>query len=149
MLLPRLKQWLPMGVTGAAAILVVMVEVSRDALWVGHDSISLKFLILDAPSGRPIEGATILLPEKTPEYRATTGQDGVAELVARFMVAGRSSFLRQTRSVNYSTLLKISAEGHRVAKGDLQNYTQAPRYHSETNPPLIVIRLEPDLAEPE
>jgi hypothetical protein len=142
---PRMKKWLPMSLLVAAVLMPIMMVVSTDALWVGHDTISLEFLILDAKSGQPIEGATVSLLEKEPEYRANTGQDGVARLVARFMVAGRHSVFRRTRSVNYYYLLKISAKFHQDLTDELQNRTKEPRYHSDTNPPRIIIRLEPAL----
>jgi hypothetical protein len=142
MQLPRVRftvRWMMVGVAVVALVLVVEPE----AAWDGHATIPLDFRVLDASTERPIEGASIRLDEGSPEYKATTGPDGCAKVIIRTMTGGRSSLLRNTRTVDYGWRLVISADGYGGLIDDLRRFTREPRYHSAPAPPPVVIRLAP------
>jgi hypothetical protein len=143
MWLPRVRFTLQqlMIVVPIVAVTVFVPIMLPEAVWVGFASIPLEFLILDASTGQPIEGATIRLTESTPEYQAVTGPDGRARLTIEAVIAGRSSLARDTRTVNYHWMLLVTAGRHRELREDLGELTRSPRYHSDPVPPPIVIRL--------
>ena len=64
-------------VTVFGVVTVVLINLPW-AAWVGHASIPLEFVILDALTGQPLDGASIRLVESTPEYEVTTGAEGRA-----------------------------------------------------------------------
>jgi hypothetical protein len=130
-------------VAGAVVAVVapVLIYLSSEDAWVGHASIPLEFVILDAPTGRPLEGASVRLVEWTPEYEASTGADGRANIAIYAMIGGRSSLVRKTRSVNYAWALAVTCGGHEGINQALSDVTRGPRYHSDSAPPPIVIRL--------
>jgi hypothetical protein len=60
------------------------------------------------------------------------------------------SLLHRTQHVNYLFWrLVISAEGYKRVKDDLEQYTRDPRFHSDTIPPAIVIRLHRETSIPQ
>lgn len=136
----------------AVAVIGVVFLVTLDlpeAAWDGSASVPLEFLTLDCATGHPINGATIRLAEGNTENRATTGPDGSAKLVIRAITGGRSSAVRNTRIVVYTTWsMAISADGYEGLNDDLGKYTQGPRFHSDLIPPPIVIRLPPERSKP-
>jgi hypothetical protein len=141
---PRLTIRSLMAVVGVVAVVTfVLIGFLPDEDWVGHTSVPLEFLILDSSTGQPIERATIRLVETKPEYQATTGRDGRAKIVLQAPTAGRSSLLRSTRTVNYAWMLLVTADRHQEVREDLGELTRSPRYHSDSAPPPIVIRLAP------
>jgi hypothetical protein len=121
---------------------LVLTTILTEAAWSGHASIPLEFLILDAATGRAIDGASIRLVEGDPEYQATTGPDGRAKVLLWATVGGRSSFLRDTRAVNYAWTFLVDCNGYRSVTENLREVTRDARYHSDPAPPSIVIRLE-------
>ena len=128
----------------AATVLafVLLLPFLQEAAWVGRASVPLEFLILDATTGRPINGASIWLAEGDPEYQATTGTDGTAKLIIQATTAGRSGIFRSVRSAYYDHWsLVISADGYKGLNDDLGRHTRGPRYHSDAVPPPIVVRL--------
>jgi hypothetical protein len=127
--------------TALAAVAAVLIYSCSEAAWVGHASISLEFVILDAPTGQPLDGASVRLLEGIREYEAATGADGRAKIVVDAMVGGRSSLVRKTRSVNYAWALSVTCGCHEGAYQALSEFTQSSLYHSEAVPPPIVIRL--------
>ncbi len=130
---------------GTVALLLAvsgLVALLSDAAWVGHSSISLEFLILDASTGKSIEGAKVQLVEGQPEYEATTGLGGRAKFVVDAVVGGRDSLFRRTRAVNYAWALAVDRDRYRAVFKDLREFTRDVRYHSDSEPPPIVIRLE-------
>jgi hypothetical protein len=135
------------GLMIAVAVFAVMTaalfHLYPEAVWVGRTSIPLEFVILDAPTGQPLQGASIRLTENTPEYRATTAADGRAKIVIDATIGGRSSLVRNTRLVNYAWALLISCEGHRTVNQDLRDVTRGPSFQSDLAPPTIVVRLAP------
>ncbi len=129
----------------AASATLLAFESCSDRVWSGHASVPLEFLILDAPTGRPIAGASVWLGEVQPEYAASTGPDGRAKFVVLAHTAGRSSQLgSSTRSVDYEWALSVSVEGYEDVYEALKDHTRGPRYHSGEVPPPIVIRLSPE-----
>ena len=136
------RRWMITATLVVVATPMIFALPSAD--WVGHAQVPLEFVILDASTGFPIEGATLrLLLEDDPEYVATTGPDGGARVVRQFMTGGRSSVLRSTRVVNYNLMVAITAVGHQPLRIELAELTREARYHSDPNPPPIVIRLAP------
>lgn len=130
----------------AVAVVALLLVAQPEAVWVGHATIPLGFLILDASTGRPIEGASIHLDleKENPDYKATTGPDGHAEVVIQAMTTGRSSMVRHTRTVNYGKwMLVVAADGYESLTDDLRKLTLEPRYHYDAAPPPVVIRLRP------
>jgi len=142
MKIPRVRLTVRRMMTVVAVVSLLLLA-QPDALWVGHATIPLDFLILDAPTGQPIGGASISLDEGSPSYTATTSPDGRATVVIRATTAGRSSLLRRTRSVNYGWALRVSAGGREGVTRDLNGYTRDRRYHADAAPPPIVVRLKP------
>ena len=145
--LPRLTR-MQIGYIGVAVV-ILWAALPKMVFWTAYASIPLEFLILDAKSGRPIQGASVEFVMRGPEMRASTGQDGVAKVVGRFRVGGRADIFQRTRAVNYYEDLRISADGYHVLHDELDRYTGMPRYHSEPIPPRIVIRLEPAQPKPD
>ncbi len=146
MRLPRLRLTVRrlMAAVGVVAVVTfVLIALLPEAAWVGHASVPLEFLILDSSTGQPIERATLRLVEGNPEYEATTGPDGRAKVVLQVTTAGRASPLRSTRAVNYAWMLLVTADRHQGVREDLRGVTRGPRYHSDSAPPPIVIRLAP------
>jgi hypothetical protein len=127
-----------------AVVMYVLIALPA-ADWVGGASIPLEFLVLDATTGRPIEGASLRLvleEGRDPEYEATTGADGQAKVCIRAMTYGQSFLLRSTRFVRYHWTLIITADHHVGATLSLYELTRGARYHSDPAPPPIVIRLD-------
>jgi hypothetical protein len=145
----RFKVWRTMVAVAIVALIFVITSRMFDVLWVGHASLPLEFLALDASTGRPIGGALIRLIDGPPEYEATTGPDGKAKIVIEARAAGSASLFHRTRSVYYLLWrLVISAKGYKSVKDDLNQYTWDPRFHSDPIPPPLVIRLQPDPSNP-
>ena len=141
---PRFTVIALMGLVAACGIaMAVVVNLPFEAVWVGSASIPLDFVVVDAASGKPVNGATIRLTESSPEYCTVTGRDGRAEILIDAMTGGRSSWRRETRSVNYSWGLSIACDRYEDVNAGLRELTQAPSYHSGKTPPPIVIRLKP------
>ena len=132
---------LMVAVAVLSVVTAVLIRLSPEAAWVGFASIPLEFVILDAPTGQPLEGASVRLIESTPEYDAITAADGRAKFVIHAMITGRSSLVRDTRSVKYAWTLSVTCDGHQGINQNLREITQGPRYHSDPAPPPIVIRL--------
>ncbi len=131
------------GVAVIAVLALVLPTLLTEAIWSGHSSIPLEFLILDSATGQPIDGASIRLVEGHPEYQATTGPDGRAKVILHAAVGGRSSLLRHTRAVNYGWwALLVDCKGYREVTESLREVTRDARYHAVPSPPPIVIRLE-------
>ncbi len=122
---------------------VLLPPVFTVQLWSGHASIRLEFVILDASTGRLIEGASIRLIEWEPEYEAISGEDGRAKVVVRATTGGRSNIFRDTRSVHYAWGLVVTADCYRGISQALRDVTLGPRYHSDPTPPPILLRLAP------
>jgi hypothetical protein len=136
-------RWMMVAVAVIAVVNAVLIHFYPGEDWVGHASIRLEFVILDAPTGQPLEGASIRLVEVAPEYEAITEADGRAKIVIDATVCGQSSLVRNTRVVNYAWTLLVTCNGHRRVNQDLSEVTRGPRYHSDVAPPPIVIRLAP------
>jgi hypothetical protein len=136
------RRWM---ITATVAVVgTAMLFALPSADWVGHAQIPLEFVILDGSTGSPIEGATVrLLLDDDPQHAATTGPAGRLRVVLQFTTGGRSSVLRRTRVVNYNLMVTITAVGHQPLSVALAEPTREPRYHSDPNPPPIVIRLAP------
>jgi hypothetical protein len=133
----RLKVWRLMVAVAIVTLILVIAIRSFDRLWIGHASIPLEFLALDASTGRPIDGTSIRLIDGPPEYEAMTGPDGKARIVLEAMAAGSASLFHRTRSVNYLFWrLVISAKGYKSVKDDLNKYTWDPRFHPIRSPLL-------------
>jgi hypothetical protein len=120
---------------------MLLIYLCSEAAWVGHASIPLEFVILDAQTGKPLDGASVRLLEVRPEYEAATGADGRARIVVDAMVGGRSSLGRKTRRVNYAWAVSVTCRDHEGYYQALSKVTQGPPYHSDPVPPPIVIRL--------
>jgi hypothetical protein len=132
------------------AVAIALLNIGSEAVWVGHATIPLEFLVLDDSTGRPLGGASVrLLVEDTPEREAypeceaTTGPDGRARLTHTSMVTGRESAFRSTRTVNYNLALDIKAVEHEEMRVPLRDLTRDRRFHSRSAAPLIVIRVFP------
>ncbi len=145
MRLPRLRFNIKrmMVVFAVFGVMTVVLIILSEADWVGHASIPLEFVILDAVTGQPLEGASIRLVESRPEYEATTGAEGRAKIIINAMIGGRSSLVRNTRVVNYAWELVVAADHYRGVNESLREVTRGPRYHSDPAPPPIVVRLVP------
>jgi hypothetical protein len=146
---PRFTVIALMGLVAACGIaMAVLVNFSSEADWVGFASIPLEFVVVDAASGKPIDGAAIDLTESSPEYSAVTGTDGRAKLIIHALISGRSSLRRETRSVNYSWGLTVTCDRYEPVYEALQNVTRDTRFHSDKAPPPIVIRLKAKVLSP-
>lgn len=132
---------LSIAVAVFAVVTAVLIRLSPVAVWVGYASIPLEFVILDAPTGQPLEGALVRLAEYTPEYNAVTTADGRAKFDIHAMITGRSSLIQGTRTVNYAWTLSVACDGHQGISQDLREVTREPGYHSGPAPPPIVVRL--------
>ena len=145
MRLPRLRFTIRRMMVVVTVFGVVTVELINlpEAAWVGHASIPLEFVILDALTGQPLEGASIRLVESTPEYEATTGAEGRSKIIINAMIGGRSSLVRNTRVVNYAWALVVTADHYRGVNEPLWEVARGPRYHSDPAPPPIVVRPVP------
>jgi hypothetical protein len=143
-----IRRWI-LAVAVAAVGIVSLNFVNGGALWVGHADIPLEFFILDSSTGQPLKGAVLRfvatdVPSDETEpivCEAITGADGRARLVHTFMTSGYSSALRNTRTVNYNLALVIKAADHEEHRAYLWDITREPGFHSDSVPPLTVIRL--------
>src|SRR5262245_40658834 len=141
------RRWI-LAVAVAAAGLVLL-DFLNGALGVGHADLPLDFLILDSSTGQPLKGAVLrFVPPDVPSdetepivCEAITGADGRARLVHTFLTSGYSSALKNTRAVNYNMVLVIKAADHEEHRADLWDITREPGFHSNSVPPLTVIRL--------
>ena len=88
---------------------IASISLLSESVWVGRASIPLEFVVLDASTGQPVEGAMVRLAEVDTEYQAATGPDGRAKFVVEASVSGRDSLIRRTRAVNYAWALLIAA----------------------------------------
>ena len=140
---PRFTVITLMGMVATCGIAMAMlVNFSSETVWVGFASVPLEFVVVDAASGKPIDGAAITLTEGKPEYSAVTGVDGRAKVVVHATISGRSSWRQETRSVNYAWGLSVTCDRYEPVYEALQNVTRDKRYHSDKSPPPIVIRLK-------
>jgi hypothetical protein len=126
-----------MIVAGAvfAVIPWLLMYLCSEAAWVGHASILLEFVILDAPTGEPLDGASVRQLEGIREYDAASGGDGRAKIVVDAMMGGRSSLVRKTRFVNYAWALSVTCGGHESFYQALSELTQGSLYHSDPSQP--------------
>ncbi len=134
-------------VTAFVVIAVLGTGAFTEVVWVGRATIPLEFVILDASTGRPIEGASIRLffegNEENPECEAVAGPEGRARVVIQARTVGRDSLFRHTRGVNYNWFVAVTADGHLKDLQYLATLTRAPAYHHDKVPPPIVFRLTP------
>lgn len=115
-----------------------------EAAWTGHTTVPLELIVVDAETSEPVSGSLVQLKEGSPEYAApVTGKDGRTRFIIETMCGGRSSILRETRSVNYGFWeARVEANGYKTFSDALNNLTRDRRYHDENSvPPPIVIRL--------
>ncbi|WP_309379033.1 hypothetical protein [Paludisphaera borealis] len=146
MRLLKSRRWKVVYAAAFAVIAVFATGVFNDAVWSGQATIPLEFVVLGASTGRPIEGAVIRQMDETgSKYEAVAGPDGRVKIAIQARIAGRSSLLRRTRSVNYQWLLDVTADRHERLNEDLGRLTRDPAYHYGPVPPPIVIRLAPRL----
>jgi len=132
------------AVAVCAAVIFVWILLQPIALWVGHASIPLEFVIVDALTGEPLRGASIQLVGSRLEYELAIGADGRAKVTIEAMTGGRHSWYENTRDVNYGAWeLLVTREGYVTVHEDFREFTREPRYHSDPTPPPIVIRLAP------
>jgi hypothetical protein len=147
-----------------AALTVLLHRPSTLLLAVGNGDVSFDIVILDAASGQPIAGASVRLqdpdsinePLKEPySIVRSSGPDGCARIKLKgLMVTSRDRvtedgrFLTHlSRSVRYpSWECHVNAEGYQDLKVSYQDfrsrYTGGRRFHEESAPPPIVLRLE-------
>jgi len=115
-----------------------------EAAWVGHTTVPLELIVVDAETNEPVSGSLVQLKEWSPEYAApVTGQDGRTKFIIETTCGGRSSILRETRSVNYGFWeTRVEADGYKTFRDALSNLTRDRRYHDKNaGPPPILIRL--------
>jgi hypothetical protein len=132
-------RWM-MGVVATAAVVAFTLIATTDSCYVGYMSVPLEFLILDASTGQPIEGASVRLIEGDPAYETTTGSDGRSKIVIRAPAVGRS---RSTRVAIYPWTLTVTANRYAGVTDKLGSVMRALRYHRDAVPHPIVIRLVP------
>jgi hypothetical protein len=127
-------------------LLVASFLLLPEANSVGHTTLPLEFLVVDAATGRPVPGSLVQLKGATPEYKAPlTDRDGRAKLVIQAMCGGRSSLFRSTRNVQYGEW-EVSTEsaGYETYRAGLSQFTHDHRYHDrDAVPPPIIIRIMP------
>jgi hypothetical protein len=133
------------AVAVCAVVVFVWILLQPVALWVGHASIPLEFVIVDALTGEPTPGASIQLVGNQPEYEFASGADGRAKVTIEAMTGGRSSWFENTRGVNYGAWeLLITHDGYVTVHEDFREFTREPRHHSDPTPPPIIIQLVPN-----
>ena len=137
---------------------------SKRALEVGHTNVPLDFVIIDAGSEQPIAGASILLqdpdyldlPPQVPQtLAATSGLDGHYRVTlmglmfsAESSVTEDGKFLKSLgRWVRYPNWeLHVSADGYQKLRVSYQDFREKymgdRRYHEDSIPPPIVVRLQ-------
>jgi hypothetical protein len=135
------------AVAGLAVVLFAVKTLSPDATRIKHEFIPLEFLVLDAATDRPIDGASVQLALVS--YPVKTGLDGRALMTIKARTAERSSWMRRTRSVTYGDWwLDVSAGGYKKSVDSFRDHTSHPRYHLDAVPPPIVIRLSAETTAP-
>jgi hypothetical protein len=114
-----------------------------EALWVGFATVPLRFIVLDSATQRPVPAASIRLYGDPAYVAHPTGPDGTTTVTIKAMCSGRSSILRQTRTVNYGRWqLRVDAEGYVGLQGELTDRTTDGRFHEgKTAPPMIKVLL--------
>jgi len=124
------------------------------SLWIGHADVTLDFVLIDADSERPIDGAAILLRDADflsdpPEvqrapYRlqVKSGLDGHARIIVSLQVYGADD----DSWIKYPDWqLDASADGYKALTVTCDefrgSYIADRHYHSELVPPPIVVPL--------
>lgn len=121
---------------------------------VGHVRIPLVFLVSDGDTGRPIEGARVLLRDRDRDSNPVhpyvldlrTGPDGRATVlddwpfyVSEGVPSGRLHFYRV---VYPHWEMTFTAEGYVPAEGSFREHEAGDRrFHEAAPPPPIVVRL--------
>ena len=143
--------WSPQVLTVVVAMLALFVLNISDAVWIGHATIPLEFIVVDAKTNMPVSRSLVQLKEGQPEYAAPVmGKNGRTKLVIEAMCGGRSSIFGQTRSVHYGAWeVRIEADGYEPFRDVLSNLTRDRRYHEESAvPPPILIQLRKQTRKP-
>jgi hypothetical protein len=142
--IPRALRSPPALALLAVMLLALFVQICSVDLWVGHVTVQLDFIVVDAETNMPVSGSLVQLKEGQPEYAAhVTGQDGRTKIIVEAMCAGRSSIFRQTQTVNYGPWeARVEADGYKTFRDALSNLTRDHRYHDKNAvSPLILIQL--------
>lgn len=154
-----LHRWLDLRKRSLVTLSLILVSVllvlsSKQAIWVGHMNVELRFSVVDRRSGRPIQGAVIeffevdCLPEMKlkPLRTITTDGDGTARLVESQVFTGRDRWpWGREESVRMPYWeYRVSAAGFGSQGGaTLYQLLGAARDTAHPNPPPIRFGLSP------
>jgi hypothetical protein len=119
---PRLRVLL--GVLGLLVGFVTLIVCVQDTKWVGSTDLEVRFIVTDASSGQPVDGATISIHQEgygfcdscqdTKDFSLTTGANGTVSHRCRgCMCWGSSSVWRSTFRVHVPTWrFSAATRGH-------------------------------------
>ena len=130
----------------------LVAECSEVAYWIGSQEVELRFVVVDADTGAPVEGATVLVSR---QYRteerpaeARTGPDGTARVVIDCTTAGRSGLFVNDGSADFGAWqFEVLKDGYgRAGPLELIESTgrEAARLKNLPPPPIPVeLKKEP------
>jgi hypothetical protein len=159
----KTKQHLAARILGGAVLLSLIIGLASPpvtvGLGVGHTKVRISFVVLDADTGEPVEGASIQLrdadyaddPDLQPyNLDFETGTDGSASVLLNLQFTSSTDSAHRLLSfhVRYPYWdMRIRREGYEEVTTPFAAYeTRNPRFHDGTSrrplkPPAIVIRL--------
>lgn len=148
MALPRPRFTIQGLMVSVAIVSVAFAVLSPDGCYVGFDPVTLRFLVLNASTGQPIEGASIGLnpaSKELPAHEAVTGPDGRTEVDIQAPAFGRS---RGLRFIRYPWQLTLSHDRYATLSDDLGGIIKGLGTRGHSTPPPIVLRLEASSESP-
>jgi hypothetical protein len=108
-------------------------------------NIPLRFIVIDADTGRPVSDAKVKLREfNRVNYAApTTGPDGQITITVQFKCCSSSTLFRTARRViDAFWEVDVEAAGYETLNTALTEFTGENRFHDDAaTPPLINLRL--------
>jgi hypothetical protein len=114
--------------------------------WTGSKDVELRFLVVDAQTRAPIEGASVMLSRPGKDYgrEVKTGPDGAASLTVSCWTACKSSFFEYSGSVMFwDWEINVSKDGYgSICKVELPYWKGGIRDIGDADPPPIRVELK-------
>jgi hypothetical protein len=129
-----------------AFFLLVGMKCLVTACWEGSGEVGLRFVVVEARSGRPIQGAkvVVLTPFPAESQETSTGPEGTASLVAPCQVVRRKVLCWTAGVVHFTDRwFKVTAEGYEgTGRECLSWHTGRVRDLGHADPPPIRVELK-------